>query len=141
MSRSKPVRAKDEFQYANRDVEVLCHCRLRASRRVSHTDANPGRTFFGCPNYVSKGNPGCGFFEWVDVKVAASSEKKHLVRLVELLQNRVCELEYENKQLRKRLGEAGDAGSSETSVATELDILTRRVAHLEMSTGVRCSLP
>ncbi|CAN1147132.1 hypothetical protein LINPERHAP2_LOCUS15685 [Linum perenne] len=27
---------------------------MRASRRISHTAANPGMKFFGCPRYVSK---------------------------------------------------------------------------------------
>ncbi|CAN1188549.1 hypothetical protein LINPERHAP2_LOCUS39396 [Linum perenne] len=86
MSRSKPVRAKDEFQYAYGDLEVLCHYRMGASRRVSHTDVNPGRKLFGSPNYVSKANPGCGFFEWVDMMLAAASEKQNLLRLVSFLQ-------------------------------------------------------
>ncbi|CAN1181425.1 hypothetical protein LINPERHAP2_LOCUS35380 [Linum perenne] len=42
----------DEFQYGDHDV--VCHCGLKASRRISHTAANPGRKFFGCRNYKSK---------------------------------------------------------------------------------------
>ncbi|CAN1163832.1 hypothetical protein LINPERPRIM_LOCUS32825 [Linum perenne] len=42
----------DEFQY--NDHDVLCHCGLKASRRISHTVANPGRKNFGCRNYKSK---------------------------------------------------------------------------------------
>ncbi|CAN1176836.1 hypothetical protein LINPERHAP2_LOCUS34091 [Linum perenne] len=42
----------DEFQYGEHDV--VCHCGLKASRRISHTAANPGRKFFGCRNYKSK---------------------------------------------------------------------------------------
>ncbi|CAN1787229.1 hypothetical protein LINPERHAP1_LOCUS17558, partial [Linum perenne] len=58
----------DEFQYDDHDV--LCHCGLKASRRISHTAANPGRKFFGCRNYKSKADNGCGYFDWVDDKVA-----------------------------------------------------------------------
>ncbi|CAN1249472.1 hypothetical protein LINPERPRIM_LOCUS7151 [Linum perenne] len=42
----------DEFQYAAQDVD--CHCGIKASRRISHTSANPGRKLFGCRNYKSK---------------------------------------------------------------------------------------
>ncbi|CAN1188327.1 hypothetical protein LINPERHAP2_LOCUS39260 [Linum perenne] len=42
----------DEFQYGAHDVD--CHCGIKASRRISHTSANPGRKFFGCRNYKSK---------------------------------------------------------------------------------------
>ncbi|CAN1122349.1 hypothetical protein LINPERPRIM_LOCUS2682 [Linum perenne] len=42
----------DEFQYGDHDVD--CHCGIKASRRISHTSANPGRKFFGCRNYKSK---------------------------------------------------------------------------------------
>ncbi|CAN1182577.1 hypothetical protein LINPERHAP2_LOCUS36048 [Linum perenne] len=128
MSRNEPVNGMD--------VEVLCHCRIKASRRISHTDANPGRKFFGCPRYVSKADPGCGFFVWYDVGIAAAAEKQHLVRLVDFLQKRVLELEHENNDLRKRVCELTDVGSSDSKVVTELDMLTKRVSHLEMSTGL-----
>ncbi|CAN1170115.1 hypothetical protein LINPERPRIM_LOCUS199 [Linum perenne] len=39
----------DEFRYE--DEEVLCRCGLRASRRISRTEKNPGRRFFGCRAY------------------------------------------------------------------------------------------
>ncbi|CAN1192875.1 hypothetical protein LINPERHAP2_LOCUS41748 [Linum perenne] len=135
MSRNRLVRAHDEFHYAFRDVEVLCHCRMRDSRRISHTDANPRRKFFGCPRYVSKIESGCDFFVWYDVKVVATAEKQGLVRLVDFLQNRIVELEYENKNLRTRLGEQADVGSSEVNVSTKLEMLTKRVSQLEMSSG------
>ncbi|CAN1160459.1 hypothetical protein LINPERPRIM_LOCUS37580 [Linum perenne] len=47
----KPVDL-DEFQYG--DHEVVCHCDVKASGRISHTAAIPGRKFFGCRNYKSK---------------------------------------------------------------------------------------
>ncbi|CAN1156215.1 hypothetical protein LINPERHAP2_LOCUS20822, partial [Linum perenne] len=133
MSRNRLVCAHDEFQYAFGDVEVFCHCCMRASRRISHIDANSGRKFFGCPIYVSKIESGWCFFVWYDVKLAAVVEKQDLVRLVDSLQNRIVELEYENKNLRTRLGEEADVGSSEKSVMTQLEILTKRVSQLEMS--------
>ncbi|CAN1193990.1 hypothetical protein LINPERHAP2_LOCUS42312 [Linum perenne] len=62
---------------------------MRASRRISHIDANLGRKLLGCPRYVSKVDPGCGFFVWYDLKVAVAAEKQHLVRLVDFLQKRL----------------------------------------------------
>ncbi|CAN1121234.1 hypothetical protein LINPERHAP2_LOCUS659 [Linum perenne] len=118
------------------DVEVLYHCRMKAARRISHTDANPGRKFFSCPRYVSKADPGCGFFVWYDVGIAAAAEKQHLVRLLDFLEKRVFKLEQENNDLRKRVCELTDVGSSDSKVATELDMLATRVANLEMSTGL-----
>ncbi|KAK0589843.1 hypothetical protein LWI29_019186 [Acer saccharum] len=38
-----------------------CDCGLDAKLRTSTTVRNPGRKFYGCPNFV-----GCGYFEWVD---------------------------------------------------------------------------
>ena len=42
---------------------VHCSCGLLASHRVSRTNRNPGRLFYGCPRYHGQGT-GCGFFEW-----------------------------------------------------------------------------
>ncbi|CAN1305230.1 hypothetical protein LINPERPRIM_LOCUS26450 [Linum perenne] len=43
----------DEFTYE--DDDVRCFCELRASRRISRTEVNPNRKFFGCPLYYSAG--------------------------------------------------------------------------------------
>ncbi|CAN1168181.1 hypothetical protein LINPERHAP2_LOCUS27676 [Linum perenne] len=96
---------------------------MKASRRISHTDANPGRKFFGCPRYVSK--------------IAAAAEKQQLVSLVDFLQTRVLELEHQNDDLQKRVCELTEVGSSDTKVETELDMLAKRVSQLEMSSCLR----
>ncbi|CAN1824056.1 hypothetical protein LINPERHAP1_LOCUS30642 [Linum perenne] len=142
MSRNKQVRLEDEFHYANGDAEVFCHCQMRASRRISRTDANPGRKFFGCPRYISKVSLGCGFFLWHDLKVSAVADKSHLLRLVDFLEKRVSELESENRDLRKCLGGLAEFRSSKTGTSgtSELDLLTKRVSHLEMSTGLGFSV-
>ncbi|CAN1147131.1 hypothetical protein LINPERHAP2_LOCUS15685 [Linum perenne] len=108
---------------------------MRASRRISHTAANPGMKFFGCPRYVSKVQPGCGFFVWLDDKLAAASEKLELLRIVEFQQNRINELESENNRLRKLLVQLGDIGGTEVATTSELESLTKRVSQLEMSNG------
>ncbi|CAN1181102.1 hypothetical protein LINPERHAP2_LOCUS35168 [Linum perenne] len=142
----------DEFQYDDHDV--VCHCGLKASRRISHTAANPGRKFFGCRNYKSKDNNGCGYFEWLDDKVAAVNEKIALVNalndrialvsIVQHLENKVQKLESENHDLQSTLSQAmknpiGNADAEEESssnpckynVHSEIDALKERVAMLE----------
>ncbi|CAN1186977.1 hypothetical protein LINPERHAP2_LOCUS38442 [Linum perenne] len=81
-------------------------------------------------------DPSSGFFIWYDVGIAATAEKQHLVRLVDFLEKRVVELEHENNDLRKRVCELTYVGSSDSKVVTELDMLAKRVSHLEMSTGL-----
>ncbi|KAK0597528.1 hypothetical protein LWI29_026214 [Acer saccharum] len=43
-----------------------CDCGLDAKLRTSTTVRNPGRRFYGCPNFVNGYVKGCGYFEWVD---------------------------------------------------------------------------
>ncbi|CAN1136246.1 hypothetical protein LINPERHAP2_LOCUS9353 [Linum perenne] len=142
----------DEFQYEDHDV--VCHCGLKASRRISHTAANPGRNFFGCRNYKSKDNNGCGYFDWLDDKVAVVNEKISLVNalndrialvsIVQQLKHKVQELESGNHDLQSTLSQAmknpiGNAADEEESssnpceynVHSEIGALKERVAMLE----------
>ncbi|KAK4271254.1 hypothetical protein QN277_019972 [Acacia crassicarpa] len=41
-----------------------CHHNLLAPRWMSWSEGNPGRRFYGSPNYYQDG--GCGYFEWHD---------------------------------------------------------------------------
>ncbi|CAN1165071.1 hypothetical protein LINPERHAP2_LOCUS25939, partial [Linum perenne] len=44
------------------------------------THGSESRTeFFGCRKYKSKADSGCGYFDWVDDKVAALNDKIALV--------------------------------------------------------------
>ncbi|CAL1408307.1 unnamed protein product [Linum trigynum] len=44
---------------------VVCKCKLPALVQTSGTELNPGRQFYGCPNWMDpKG--GCNFFRWVE---------------------------------------------------------------------------
>ncbi|CAI0432407.1 unnamed protein product, partial [Linum tenue] len=44
---------------------VICKCKLPALVQTSGTELNPGRQFYGCPNWMDpKG--GCNFFRWVE---------------------------------------------------------------------------
>ncbi|KAK3224989.1 hypothetical protein Dsin_004851 [Dipteronia sinensis] len=43
-----------------------CNCGLAAKLKTSTTVRNPGRRFYGCPNFVKGNIKRCGYFEWVD---------------------------------------------------------------------------
>ncbi|XLU28336.1 hypothetical protein S245_064402, partial [Arachis hypogaea] len=43
---------------------VFCNCRLRTVMKYSTTAENPGRPFYGCPNYEY--GILCNFFHWAD---------------------------------------------------------------------------
>ncbi|CAN1176838.1 hypothetical protein LINPERHAP2_LOCUS32760 [Linum perenne] len=151
----KPVNF-DEFQYDNHDVR--CHCNLKASRQISHTAAKPGRKFFGCRNYKSKADNGCGYFDWVDDKIASLNEKIALVNalndrialvsIVQQLEHKVQELESENHDLQSTLTQAMknqispssneeciSSNTCEYNVQHEIETLKKRVALLENITG------
>ncbi|CAN1276386.1 hypothetical protein LINPERPRIM_LOCUS15998, partial [Linum perenne] len=147
----------DEFQYDDHDV--LCHCGVKASRRISHTAANPGRKFFGCRKYKSKADSGCGYFDWVDDKVAALNDKIALVNalndridlldVVRQLEHKVEELKSENQDLQSTLTQvmrnpSRNASTDECSssnlggeynVQSEIEALKKRVASLENVIG------
>ncbi|CAN1337461.1 hypothetical protein LINPERPRIM_LOCUS37610 [Linum perenne] len=78
----------------------MCHYNLRASHRISCTEANPNRKFFGCPLYKSADDKGCGFFLWIDTKVKEDVQKlTHLVGNLSL-------------QLRRAQGETHELDST-----------------------------
>ncbi|KAG6669989.1 hypothetical protein CIPAW_01G280200 [Carya illinoinensis] len=43
-----------------------CTCGSPAKLRTSNTPRNPGRSFFRCSKYNTKGLPHCNYFKWVD---------------------------------------------------------------------------
>ncbi|CAN0919439.1 hypothetical protein LINGRAHAP2_LOCUS31463 [Linum grandiflorum] len=138
---SRSRKSCDEFHYE--EDPVLCHCGVRASRRISHTAQNPNRKFFGCSNYKSQEDKGCSYFEWFDVKVAAVTEKLKMANLVESLKNQVYDLRVENMELQEELTRAAppmpsvsESSSSNNYKAdyvtkNELESLIRRVERLE----------
>ncbi|CAN0898108.1 hypothetical protein LINGRAHAP2_LOCUS19530 [Linum grandiflorum] len=101
---SRSCKSRDEFYYE--EDPVLCHCGVRASRRISHTAQNLNHKFFGCANYESQGDKGCSYFDWFDVKVATVTEKLKTANLVESLKNEVHDLRVENKELQAELARA-----------------------------------
>ncbi|CAN0917166.1 hypothetical protein LINGRAHAP2_LOCUS30120 [Linum grandiflorum] len=127
----------DEFKYE--DGEVLCHCGLRASRRVSRTIANPGRKFFGCPRYSSKVEKGCGYFVWFEVKVAALKEKQELLPMVDNLQLQVQHLKEQNEWLQTQMDDGVVSSGSNVvqnnkyNLISEIEMLKFRIGVIESS--------
>ncbi|RYQ86403.1 hypothetical protein Ahy_B10g106074 [Arachis hypogaea] len=48
-------------------VPQWCGCGCRPILRWSTTEANPNKSFFGCPNYNINGKRWCGLFVWADI--------------------------------------------------------------------------
>ncbi|CAN1188569.1 hypothetical protein LINPERHAP2_LOCUS39411 [Linum perenne] len=126
----------DEFLYDDHDV--LCHCGLKASRRISHTPADNG----------------CGYFDWLDDKVAALNnkialvsalnDKIALVSIVQQLESKVHHLQSENQDLQSTLTKAmrnpsglssneecSSSNTCEYNVQSEIEELKKRVALVE----------
>ncbi|KAL4311510.1 hypothetical protein GQ457_01G005740 [Hibiscus cannabinus] len=51
----------------------LCYCGVPAALRTSWTKDNPGRRFFGCPNFQKKIR-NCRFFKWFDAEIPDRSK-------------------------------------------------------------------
>ncbi|CAN1217875.1 hypothetical protein LINPERPRIM_LOCUS1157 [Linum perenne] len=118
----------------------MCHCNLRASRRISRTEANPNRKFFGCPLYKSADDKGCGFFLWFDMKVQEDVRKlTHLVGHLSLqlrrAQGETHELDSTSERVKNfPYDEASSSCSvyrSESSIVGELEVIKARLSRLE----------
>ncbi|CAN1148342.1 hypothetical protein LINPERPRIM_LOCUS38034 [Linum perenne] len=101
---TKPV---DEFDYEAR--EIICDCGVRSSRRISRDTPTAGRKYFECGNATK----GCGYFTWLEEKVAAIddkvslvgalNDKMKLVGVVDLLVSQNRGLSDENQDLQSTL--------------------------------------
>ncbi|CAN1166426.1 hypothetical protein LINPERHAP2_LOCUS26692 [Linum perenne] len=111
----KDAHLMDEFSYE--DDDVRCFCQLRASRRISRTEANPNRKFFGCPLYYSTDDKGCDFFLWYDSKIKEDVRK--LASSVSDLTLQLHEVQVEKNELESSLvrviKHSCDVGSSSCS--------------------------
>ncbi|CAN1187098.1 hypothetical protein LINPERHAP2_LOCUS38525 [Linum perenne] len=106
--------------------------------------------FFGCRNYKSKVDNGCGYFDWVDDKVAALNDKIAvvnalndiiaLVSFFQQLESKVQKLESENQDLQSTLTQAmrnpigllsneecSSSNTCEYNVQSEIEALKKRV--------------
>ncbi|XP_052117783.1 uncharacterized protein LOC127747678 [Arachis duranensis] len=86
-------------------VPERCGCGCRPVLRWSGTNTNPDKSFFGCPNYDTRGKIWCGFFLWAD----DVEEEEH--------EGRVDATVVDNEQVRVNL--AWRIGKLEAEVRTQ----------------------
>ncbi|KAG6631351.1 hypothetical protein CIPAW_13G085700 [Carya illinoinensis] len=76
----------------------ICNCGSPASLKWSNTPRNPGRSFFGCSKYNTKGLPHCNFFIWAD---SGKEIENDLMKLeIEILMKKE-ELQKTHEELQK----------------------------------------
>ncbi|CAN1342407.1 Probable WRKY transcription factor 21 [Linum perenne] len=137
----KDAHLMDEFSYE--DDDVRCFCQLRASRRISRTEANPNRKFFGCPLY-STDDKGCDFFQWYDSKI--QEDVRRLASSVSELTLQLHEVQGEKNELASTLDRvikhSCDVGSSSCShPISELSIVQELQAIKAITLKGCCLLP
>ncbi|XP_052623579.1 uncharacterized protein LOC128128848 [Lactuca sativa] len=57
-----------------------CYCGDRVGMWTSWTRKNPGRRFFGCPNYMDE-EKDCGYFRWIDPPLLNKWYKERMYEL------------------------------------------------------------
>ncbi|XP_028803228.1 uncharacterized protein LOC114758343 [Neltuma alba] len=72
-----------------------CRCGMVAPLRTSWTEMNPGRRFYGCPNYLQGG--GYGYFHWHDEEMG-----ERAMEVINELIGHVERLYEENRRQRNR---------------------------------------
>ncbi|XP_042957585.1 uncharacterized protein LOC122294972 [Carya illinoinensis] len=58
--------SSSSFETHTSNIMPTCICGSAAKLRTSNTLRNPGRSFFGCSKYNTKGLPHCNYFKWAD---------------------------------------------------------------------------
>ncbi len=54
-----------------------CRCGEPLVMRQAQQGNRAGDSYFSCPNYVSKQQPGCGYFRWVNGPVTTHKQTTH----------------------------------------------------------------
>ncbi|WOG86538.1 hypothetical protein DCAR_0205749 [Daucus carota subsp. sativus] len=75
----------------------FCSCGMDPVLRTSWTDANPGRRFWGCSQYVRNRSRGCNFHMWHDPAVGDRARN-----IIPGLLRRIQRLEDEIKRRRDK---------------------------------------
>ena len=57
--------------YVSSGCNLKCDCKEPVTLRVSRSEKNPGRPYFGC-----KDSKGCRFFQWADIQLSIKNEEK-----------------------------------------------------------------
>ncbi|CAN1822622.1 hypothetical protein LINPERHAP1_LOCUS30048 [Linum perenne] len=148
----KDSQLTDEFSYE--DDDVRCFCELRASRRISRTEANPIESFLDARCTILRMFPmficldfsfvqdvkGCDFFLWHDMKIQEDVRK--LTSLVENLSVHLRDVQREKNELESTLDHvmkhSHDVPSSTYSapvpqeyIVRELEMIKNRLSRVE----------
>ncbi|XP_050259976.1 uncharacterized protein LOC126705037 [Quercus robur] len=78
-----------------RRAPMRCYCNKKHVLVVSWTSDNPGRRFYGCPNYWVKRK--CKFFQWRDDEICACGKV-----LIPQQRQRIITLEAEVASYKQR---------------------------------------
>ncbi|XP_050229272.1 uncharacterized protein LOC126678415 [Mercurialis annua] len=101
----------------NRDRRLrapVCNCCNIAKIYTSWKETNPGRRFYGCPNYHVGG--GCGFFRWIDPEIG-----ERLMVLLNELHNERLMLRRDNRRLRIDMERGSDVIGTIDDVRRAMD--------------------
>ncbi|KAJ7351056.1 hypothetical protein OS493_037009 [Desmophyllum pertusum] len=67
----KAINQKVHESYVNSGCNLKCDCQEPVMLRVSRSEKNPGRPYFGCQDTT-----GCRFFQWGDILLSPKNEAK-----------------------------------------------------------------
>ncbi|WOH01022.1 hypothetical protein DCAR_0520400 [Daucus carota subsp. sativus] len=79
----------------------LCSCGFSPVLRTSWTDANPGRRFWGCSQYVRNRSRDCNFHMWHDPAVGDRAKNiiPGLLRRIQRLEDEIMRRRNKEKML------------------------------------------
>ncbi|GLU07187.1 hypothetical protein SLE2022_241540 [Rubroshorea leprosula] len=131
-SRSISVRSKvfldhGNVEYVYEGRQRRCKCRLKSPRYTSWTETNPGRGFYGCPNF---GKKTCNFIEWHDEPMSN--------RAIDV----ILELKGERKALKIELEQRKEPRGQDKLTVDSSEASTREneeLMILKEDYGMRCS--
>ncbi|KAJ7385221.1 hypothetical protein OS493_017602 [Desmophyllum pertusum] len=67
----KTIHQKVHESYVTSGCNLKCDCKEPVTLRVSRSEKNPGRPYFGCQDTT-----GCRFFQWGDIPLSRKNEAK-----------------------------------------------------------------
>ncbi|KAH1039355.1 hypothetical protein J1N35_041098 [Gossypium stocksii] len=91
--------SSSRWEFVYDEEKRRCFCNKLAPRETSWSDLNPGRRYYGCPNFRVGG---CGFFKWYDDKLCNRANE-----VIRELHDSKRKLAKENTRLRKQIMKCG----------------------------------
>ncbi|KAH7833398.1 hypothetical protein Vadar_005956 [Vaccinium darrowii] len=125
------------------ESELFCGCGIKSPLRVSKSEQNWGRRFYGCVNYKTKLY--CGFFVWEDTLIGSKGTESidlqpshaELQRTISDLQRINSELQRTNAELQRTNAELQRTNSESQSTnyqfCKQVDEMERRIEGLKFN--------